>query len=84
MELNKIYFESLGDPKLKQVMHCHPKVQNRGKDMHFGDRSTFHKVARIIYKVNRSLYVSIVFYFVPFFVLFLNLYLAKYEDHAEH
>ena len=72
MELNKIYLESLTDNTLKSVLHCHPVVEKKSKDIKFSDRSCFHKVARIVYKTSRSIYVSIIFYFVPFYVIYLN------------
>ena len=42
MELNKIYFESLNDPKFKEIMHMRPTVKNKGINIKFGERSTFH------------------------------------------
>ena len=81
MELNKIYFESLNDPKLKEIMHMRPKAKNKAINIKFSDRSTFHKIARILYKVTRSFYVSTTFYFVPLFVLFNNFMFSTYEEH---
>jgi hypothetical protein len=46
-----------------------PEVRLRSKDFSLADRSRFHKFARIFYKVLRTLYVSMVFYFVPFTVV---------------
>lgn len=72
MEVSNLYFESLMNNKLKVIMHHPPKLTKKGKDIEFRERSMFHKFARIIYKFLRCLYVSVVFYFVPFFVVFLQ------------
>ena len=72
MELNKIYLESLNDDKNHEILHYKPKVVIKGNSIKLKGRSCFHKVARIVYKVLRSLYVSVIFYFVPFAVILAN------------
>ena len=68
MELSKLYVERLKDNKLKAVMEHHYPAKNRGRDIEFKNRSLFHKTARIVYKFMRSIYVSVIFYFVPFYI----------------
>ena len=80
MELPKMYFEALLDNPLREIMHHNPTRVNRGKDIPFSSRSCFHKMARVVYKVTRSFYVSVVFYFVPFFVIVLNTFYSKVGD----
>ena len=78
MELPKMYFESLSDNAMKGLVHhCKPKIVNRGKQIKFMKRSWFHMIARLTYKLLRAVYVSIIFYFVPFVVLFLNFLAVK-------
>jgi len=36
------------------------------------DRTCFHKCARLIYRFLRALYVSIIFYLVPFCVFYIQ------------
>jgi hypothetical protein len=36
------------------------------------DRTCFHKVARILYRFLRALYVSVIFYLVPFCVFYIQ------------
>lgn len=64
--------ESLKDNQLNEVLEKHPKILYKGKDIK--TRTPFHWVARKFYKTIRAIYVSILFYFIPygvFFVLFV-------------
>ena len=72
MEISNMYFESLKSNKLKEIMHHAPKYVKCGHEIKFTERSLFHKFARILYKVLRCFYVSVIFYFVPFSVLYLQ------------
>lgn len=51
-------------------MHHQYPAKNRGRDIKFKNRSLFHKIARVVYKFMRSIYVSVIFYFVPFYIFF--------------
>jgi len=82
MEVSNLYFESLMNNKLKVIMHHAPKLETKGSDIRFMERSLFHKLARMIYKFIRCLYVSVVFYFVPFAVLYLQWIMVP--DHSGH
>ena len=82
MEVSNLYFESLMNNKLKVIMHHAPKLETKGSDIKFMERSLFHKLARMIYKFIRCLYVSVVFYFVPFAVLYLQWIMVP--DHSGH
>ena len=66
MEIPNYYLESMGDNPILGVCHHPPTIDVRGSSIRFSDRTTFHKVARVVYKGLRSLYVSVVFYMVPF------------------
>jgi len=72
MEVSNLYFSSLMGNKLKKVMEKPPKIDKRGRDIQFMKRSFFHKVARVIYKAFRAYYVSVIFYFMPFSVIYLQ------------
>mmetsp|Transcript_12167 Transcript_12167/g.20511 ORF Transcript_12167/g.20511 Transcript_12167/m.20511 type:complete len:217 (-) Transcript_12167:89-739(-) len=80
MEVSNLYFESLMGNKLKAVMHHPPKIEHRGKDIKFAERSLFHKCARLFYKMLRCVYVGFLFYYVPFVVLFLQ-WITKVSEH---
>lgn len=45
---------------------------NRGRDIEFYDRRCFHKIGRIIYKFLRAVYVSYIFYLVPFTTILVS------------
>ena len=49
-----------------------PKITWRDCNNKFQDRSFFHKFARINYCMFRGLYVSVLFYFVPFMFLYME------------
>ena len=68
IELPAMFYNALADSAIKKVFQFKVKRMNRGKDISFAKRSLFHKVARILYKVFRSLYIGIMFYMSPFFV----------------
>ena len=72
MEIPKFYFEALGDNHIKSIFHHPVKIDKRGVDIKMEDRSLFHKVARIVYRTLRVIYVSIIFYLVPFVVFFIQ------------
>lgn len=66
-----LYMEALMDDKLTHVAHHLPKADRRGVDINFSERTCFHKMARILYKILRAFYVSCIFYFVPYAILFV-------------
>ena len=72
MEVSNLYFESLKNNTLKDLMHHPPESENSCKDIDFSDRSCFHKLARVFYKVFRALQVGVIFYFVPFSVMYIQ------------
>jgi len=41
------------------------------------DRSLFHKIARIVYRLLRVIYVSVIFYLIPFVVFFIQYWFAS-------
>lgn len=69
MKVTSLYFDALMGFKIKKIMLKLPDVERRSKDISFASRSTFHKFARIFYKICRAFYVSLIFYFVPFAVV---------------
>ena len=83
MEIPKIYVESFSDKSLGSVVHNHVTIEKKGKDISFFERSLYHKIARIVYKVSRAFYVSLIFYFVPFMTIFINFMIAEVH-HAGH
>ena len=70
MEVTNLYFESLLNLKFKSIMHHPPRVIHRSSNIRFGERTTFHQAARLLYRLIRAFYVGFIFYFVPFLVLF--------------
>ena len=74
VEIPHILIGSLVNDRLKQRIFksTHTlKVTSKGSDIKFKDRSCSNKLMRVIYRVFRSIYVSIFFYFQPFIVIFI-------------
>ena len=85
MQVQNFYLHAMMDNKLKQFVLSTPKPERAfiqsadgssmpksGKHNKFRERSCFHKVARVIYKFTRMVYVGYIFYFVPYTTLFLQ------------
>ena len=65
LNMSTMYHKAMTDDKLKVVFKP-VSIKNRGKDISFASRTCFHKVARCVYKSLRTIYVSCIYYFVPF------------------
>lgn len=72
MDVGNLYFESLKNNYLKKVMHHAPIAEICGRDIVFMDRTCFHKFARIFYKILRMVYVGVIFYYIPFTVMYIQ------------
>lgn len=81
MEVSSLYYESLLHNKLTKIVHHPPAVTNFNRNMSFGDRSIFHKFARVFFKIVRAVYVGVIFYYVPFVVLFTQWFLPIAAHH---
>jgi hypothetical protein len=57
-----------------------PAITMRNYNIRFEDREPWHKCARIVYKVMRGIYVSVIFYFVPFMFLFMEFIIPSPEE----
>ena len=65
-DLSKIYYAALGADQLKDVFKTPVLRKNHGTDIEFSERRCFHKGARIVYKIVRGFYISVIFSLVPF------------------
>jgi hypothetical protein len=67
-EVSCFYFEALAvnNSAMEVVKELYPKQEIKGKDINFFERSYFHMIARLVYKLVRAIYVSAIFYFIPF------------------
>jgi len=72
MEIPKFYFEALGENHIKSIFHNPAIIEKKGIDIAMSDRSLFHKIARVLYRGLRVIYVSVIFYLVPFVVFFIQ------------
>lgn len=87
VEIPHLYMGSLIDDRLKARIfrnQKHLNVLNKGRDIDFWyDRSFMSKVARVLYKFHRALYVSVLFYFSPFIVIFVYSFIpaGTYPEH---
>ena len=68
IELPAMFYSAMADKAIKKVFEFPVERDNRGRDIQFMQRTCFHRIARVLYKVFRSLYVAIMFYMSPFFV----------------
>ena len=83
LELTKMYLEALRDPYMEEALENHIKAEKKGKDIKFMERNWFHKIARLIYKLIRLIYCSVIFYFVPFSVYFIATIVSTAEPPAQ-
>ena len=72
MEFPKLYYESLVNYKLKEVLEDWPRRVRHGKDIKFTDRSCFHMFGRVLYRFIRIFYVSFIYYFIPYSILVVH------------
>lgn len=84
MEFGALYFESQIDNKLMPIMHHKPKKSIKGKDIKFGDRSCFHKLARVVYRGFRLFYVSAIFYMLPYWMPIILFHAEGGDPAREH
>lgn len=73
MEFALLYFESLESSNhlIHEVCHHMPARPVRGKDIVFSERSCCNKIGRALYKLLRLIYISVIYYYVPFFTILL-------------
>lgn len=78
VDLSSIYYQkTIGCDKLeilKEVFNDenHLEITNKNKNVVFSDRSGFSKFAKVVYKICRAIYASLIFYFVPFLYIVFN------------
>lgn len=84
MEISNMYFEALMNNPLKVVMHHPPTIDFKGHAIKFRDRSCFHKLARLLYKLIRCLYVGLIFYYIPYTVIYLQWLTKADPSHGHH
>ena len=73
-ELPNFFINSLLDDRMiEKIFEFNVvKIENRGRTINFWkDRSLINKVFRIWYRIFRLIYVSTIFYFQPFIVIFI-------------
>jgi hypothetical protein len=75
MEVSSLYYESLLHNKLTKIVHHPPKITNFNRDIVFADRSCFHKFARVFFKIFRAFYVGVIYYYIPFVIIFTQWFL---------
>ena len=88
VEIPHIFMHSLIDDKLKEriFQNNHAiKIMRKGSEIDFWqDRCITNKLMRVIYKFNRLIYVSCIFYFQPFMVIFVYSYIEAGKKPAHH
>jgi len=88
IEIPHFYSSALIDDKLKDKVFSkthHLHKHNKGKDINFWkDRSLFNKWGRLSYIVFRVIYVVLIFYLQPFFVVGLYSTFKKGFTPANH
>lgn len=82
MKIGDFYLNSLMDNPLEKVMDKPVRIIHRGVDIKFSERTMFNKVARVIYKLLRGIYVGIIFYFAPFLVVYIQWGVEIKDDHT--
>ena len=71
--VSNIYFEGIVHTnKLVEVMHYRPRIVHKGEDIKFFQRPKFHQFARMLYVTIRFLFVMVIFYLLPFAIIYLQ------------
>ena len=87
VEIPHILMGSLTNDKLKnriwQRFHS-LQTTNKGRDFVFSERDMVNKIGRVLYRVARGFYVSILFYFQPFIVMAIYLMMIESGDIIHH
>ena len=86
IELPGWYMNSLVEDKLKARIfaHHHLPVERKGSEIKWKDRSLMNKVFRLIYRLIRGIYCSVIFYFQPFFTLYIYQFLDPKQSGGGH
>ena len=87
VEIPHIFIGSLINDRLKQRIFnkTHSlKVTIKGSSLKFSERSCSNKLGRVIYRICRSIYASLFFYFQPFIVVFIYFRFMKGGDFITH
>lgn len=75
VELPKFFAKSLLEDKIAAIIFEKTKnihLNKKGSSINFWtDRNLTNKIGRVIYRMNRAFYVSFIFYFQPYIVLFM-------------
>jgi hypothetical protein len=87
VEIPHILVGSLGASKLKSRIFANThslKVTNRGRDITFKSRSCCNKISRVLYRFNRCIFVSFIFYGQPFYVMLIYFNYLEGGEVAQH
>ena len=83
IEIPHIYMGSLMDDHLKDRLfeqNAHLHVHNKSSTIPWSSRSMSNKLGKMIYRIFRILYVSVIFYFQPFLLMFVYHRYVKQGD----
>ena len=84
MELPKMYMDAMGYTKLKEACKIHPPAGVKGRSVTtWRQRTCFKNMARFIHSFIQSVYVSCIYYFMPFFMMFLTYAFAKIKFNSD-
>lgn len=72
IEFTQLYFEALVDGPVKHLLEHPPKVYKSGRDINFWERTYFHMFARVLYKIIRCFYVSVIYYYIPYSIFIVH------------
>ena len=87
VEIPHILMGSMTNDMLKQRIfkqYHNLKITNHGRDIKFSDRELWNKFGRIFYKFARGIYVVVIFYFQPYLIMGLYIFMMKPGDIAHH
>ena len=86
VELPAIFMMSLNSDALKERIfsHSHLHVVKKGSDIIFQKRDFTNKVFRVTYKFLRAIFISLFFYFQPFWPLYIYQFMPflPEDDHG--
>lgn len=83
VDITQLYFSvmssgSQGGLDFKTFVSTPVIKRNMSSEMKFSDRSCCQKIYRVLYKINRAIFVSVFFYFMPFMVIVLPFFYLRW------
>lgn len=68
----KLTFGAMEDKTITKVYDANIAITEHPDQIDFGDRTCFHKIMRILYKIIRCFHLCVLYYFMPFAIMMIQ------------